>query len=217
VAAQLPVETPASGDPDAGGRPDPGHPRFQPGYPSPYRIVMRHQAPGSGCWRPVLGIGRAHQDPGAHYHGGHRRRPVAHPDARPVGHLRIRWKRARSTLAPARIALSPWTWRAAPAGRRVRGRPGLCPAVRRPGADRLLHVDGQWSDVPAADHYLHDFVAMIRGSVKPNVYTRKTGQTWRTFTESPVRWRRRDRAEGAALPPPVRRASRRSSSTRTRG
>jgi trimethylamine--corrinoid protein Co-methyltransferase len=27
------------------------------------------------------------------------------------------------------------------------------------------------SDVPVQDHYLHDFVAMIRGSVKPNVYT----------------------------------------------
>ncbi|MGD9147943.1 MAG: trimethylamine methyltransferase family protein [Anaerolineae bacterium] len=27
------------------------------------------------------------------------------------------------------------------------------------------------SDVPTLDHYLHSFVAMIRGSVKPNVYT----------------------------------------------
>lgn len=27
------------------------------------------------------------------------------------------------------------------------------------------------SDTPSQDHYLHDFVAMIRGSVKPNVYT----------------------------------------------
>jgi trimethylamine--corrinoid protein Co-methyltransferase len=29
------------------------------------------------------------------------------------------------------------------------------------------------SDVPTLDHYLHSFVAMIRGSVKPNVYTAK--------------------------------------------
>jgi trimethylamine--corrinoid protein Co-methyltransferase len=27
------------------------------------------------------------------------------------------------------------------------------------------------SDVPALDHYLHSFISMIRGSVKPNVYT----------------------------------------------
>jgi trimethylamine--corrinoid protein Co-methyltransferase len=30
---------------------------------------------------------------------------------------------------------------------------------------------GTPSDVPTLDHYLHSFVAMIRGSVKPNVYT----------------------------------------------
>ena len=32
------------------------------------------------------------------------------------------------------------------------------------------------SDVPTLDHYLHSFVAMIRGSVKPNVYTAKNRQ-----------------------------------------
>ena len=30
---------------------------------------------------------------------------------------------------------------------------------------------GTPSDVPAMDHYLHSFIGMIRGSVKPNVYT----------------------------------------------
>lgn len=30
---------------------------------------------------------------------------------------------------------------------------------------------GTPSDVPALDHYLHSFINMIRGSVKPNVYT----------------------------------------------
>ncbi len=30
---------------------------------------------------------------------------------------------------------------------------------------------GTPSDVPTMDHYLHSFIAMIRGSVKPNVYT----------------------------------------------
>jgi trimethylamine--corrinoid protein Co-methyltransferase len=30
---------------------------------------------------------------------------------------------------------------------------------------------GTPSDVPTLDHYLHSFVAMIRGSVKPNIYT----------------------------------------------
>jgi trimethylamine--corrinoid protein Co-methyltransferase len=30
---------------------------------------------------------------------------------------------------------------------------------------------GSASDAPVEDHFLHDFVAMIRGSVKPNVYT----------------------------------------------
>jgi trimethylamine--corrinoid protein Co-methyltransferase len=30
---------------------------------------------------------------------------------------------------------------------------------------------GTPTDVPALDHYLHSFIAMIRGSVKPNVYT----------------------------------------------
>jgi trimethylamine--corrinoid protein Co-methyltransferase len=32
---------------------------------------------------------------------------------------------------------------------------------------------GSPSDVPAMDHYLHSFINMIRGSVKPNVYTAK--------------------------------------------
>ena len=32
------------------------------------------------------------------------------------------------------------------------------------------------SDVPAMDHYLHSFIRMIRGSVKPNVYTAKDRQ-----------------------------------------
>ena len=32
---------------------------------------------------------------------------------------------------------------------------------------------GTPSDVPTMDHYLHSFVGMIRGSVKPNVYTAK--------------------------------------------
>ncbi len=30
---------------------------------------------------------------------------------------------------------------------------------------------GNPSDVPAMDVFLHEFIAMIRGSVKPNVYT----------------------------------------------
>lgn len=42
--------------------------------------------------------------------------------------------------------------------------------------DGLEQIDfvmsmGTPSDVPALDHYLHSFIAMIRGSVKPNVYT----------------------------------------------
>jgi trimethylamine--corrinoid protein Co-methyltransferase len=42
--------------------------------------------------------------------------------------------------------------------------------------DGLQQIDfvmsmGTPSDVPTMDHYLHSFVAMIRGSVKPNVYT----------------------------------------------
>lgn len=42
--------------------------------------------------------------------------------------------------------------------------------------DGLENIDfvmsmGTPSDVPTADHYLHSFIAMTRGSVKPNVYT----------------------------------------------
>ncbi len=42
--------------------------------------------------------------------------------------------------------------------------------------DGLAQIDfimsmGTPSDVPALDHYLHSFINMIRGSVKPNVYT----------------------------------------------
>jgi trimethylamine--corrinoid protein Co-methyltransferase len=42
--------------------------------------------------------------------------------------------------------------------------------------DGLEQIDfimsmGTPSDVPTLDHYLHSFVAMIRGSVKPNIYT----------------------------------------------
>jgi trimethylamine--corrinoid protein Co-methyltransferase len=42
--------------------------------------------------------------------------------------------------------------------------------------DGLNQIDfimsmGTPSDVPTLDHYLHSFIAMIRGSVKPNVYT----------------------------------------------
>ncbi len=42
--------------------------------------------------------------------------------------------------------------------------------------DSLDQIDfimsmGTPSDVPTMDHYLHSFIAMIRGSVKPNVYT----------------------------------------------
>ncbi len=42
--------------------------------------------------------------------------------------------------------------------------------------DGLNQIDfimsmGTPSDVPTLDHYLHSFIAMIRGSVKPNIYT----------------------------------------------
>jgi len=42
--------------------------------------------------------------------------------------------------------------------------------------DSLAQIDfvmsmGSPSDVPPLDHYLHSFISMIRGSVKPNVYT----------------------------------------------
>ncbi len=42
--------------------------------------------------------------------------------------------------------------------------------------DSLTQIDftmsmGTPSDVPPLDHYLHSFISMIRGSVKPNVYT----------------------------------------------
>jgi trimethylamine---corrinoid protein Co-methyltransferase len=41
------------------------------------------------------------------------------------------------------------------------------------GLDQMdfLMSMGTPSDVPTMDHYLHSFIAMIRGSVKPNVYT----------------------------------------------
>jgi trimethylamine--corrinoid protein Co-methyltransferase len=41
------------------------------------------------------------------------------------------------------------------------------------GLDQLAFVMsmGTPSDVPTLDHYLHSFIGMIRGSVKPNVYT----------------------------------------------
>jgi trimethylamine--corrinoid protein Co-methyltransferase len=57
-------------------------------------------------------------------------------------------------------------------------RPATSQDVRRiarlvDGLDQLAFVMsmGTPSDVPALDHYLHSFIAMIRGSVKPNVYT----------------------------------------------
>ena len=47
--------------------------------------------------------------------------------------------------------------------------------------DGLNQIDfvmsmGTPSDVPILDHYLHSFIAMIRGSVKPNVYTANNRQ-----------------------------------------
>ena len=57
-------------------------------------------------------------------------------------------------------------------------RPSTLEDVRRIAqlCDGLNQIDfvmsmGVSSDVPALDHYVHEFVAMIRGSVKPNVYT----------------------------------------------
>lgn len=57
-------------------------------------------------------------------------------------------------------------------------RPAVAEDVRRFAqlCDGLDQMDfcmsmGSASDVPAADHFVHDFVAMIRGSIKPNVYT----------------------------------------------
>jgi trimethylamine--corrinoid protein Co-methyltransferase len=57
-------------------------------------------------------------------------------------------------------------------------RPALLQDVQRMAhlCDGLDQIDfvmsmGTPSDVPTLDHYLHSFIAMIRGSVKPNVYT----------------------------------------------
>ena len=57
-------------------------------------------------------------------------------------------------------------------------RPALREDVRRIArlCDGLGQIDfvmsmGTPSDVPTLDHYLHSFIAMIRGSVKPNVFT----------------------------------------------
>ncbi len=57
-------------------------------------------------------------------------------------------------------------------------RPAAAEDVRRIAllCDGLDQIDfimsmGTPSDVPTLDHYLHSFIAMIRGSVKPNVYT----------------------------------------------
>ncbi len=57
-------------------------------------------------------------------------------------------------------------------------RPATAEDVRRIAllCDGLDQIDfimsmGTPSDVPTLDHYLHSFIAMIRGSVKPNVYT----------------------------------------------
>jgi trimethylamine--corrinoid protein Co-methyltransferase len=44
----------------------------------------------------------------------------------------------------------------------------LCDGLQ--GMDFVMSM-GTPSDVPTLDHYLHSFVAMIRGSIKPNVYT----------------------------------------------
>jgi trimethylamine--corrinoid protein Co-methyltransferase len=57
-------------------------------------------------------------------------------------------------------------------------RPATSEDVRRIAllCDGLHQIDfimgmGTPSDAPTLDHYLHSFIAMIRGSVKPNVYT----------------------------------------------
>jgi trimethylamine--corrinoid protein Co-methyltransferase len=57
-------------------------------------------------------------------------------------------------------------------------RPAVLQDVQRIAqlCDGLDQIDfimsmGTPSDVPTMDHYLHSFVAMLRGSVKPNVYT----------------------------------------------
>lgn len=57
-------------------------------------------------------------------------------------------------------------------------RPGLLTDVQRIAhlCDGLEQIDflmsmATPSDVPTLDHYLHSFLAMIRGSVKPNIYT----------------------------------------------
>jgi trimethylamine--corrinoid protein Co-methyltransferase len=62
-------------------------------------------------------------------------------------------------------------------------RPSVAEDVRRfaqlcDGLDQIDFVMsmGTPSDVPTMDHYLHSFIQMIRGSVKPNVYTAKDRQ-----------------------------------------
>jgi trimethylamine--corrinoid protein Co-methyltransferase len=62
-------------------------------------------------------------------------------------------------------------------------RPSVAEDVRRfaqlcDGLDQIDFVMsmGIPSDVPTMDHYLHSFIQMIRGSVKPNVYTAKDRQ-----------------------------------------
>jgi len=62
-------------------------------------------------------------------------------------------------------------------------RPTVAEDVRRfaqlcDGLDQIDFVMsmGIPSDVPAMDHYVHSFIQMIRGSVKPNVYTAKDRQ-----------------------------------------
>ena len=62
-------------------------------------------------------------------------------------------------------------------------RPSVAEDVRRFAqlADGLDQIDfvmsmGTPSDVPAMDHYVHSFIQMIRGTVKPNVYTAENHQ-----------------------------------------
>ena len=62
-------------------------------------------------------------------------------------------------------------------------RPAVAEDVRRFAqlADGLDQIDfvmsmGTPSDVPAMDHYVHSFIQMIRGTVKPNVYTAQNHQ-----------------------------------------
>ena len=62
-------------------------------------------------------------------------------------------------------------------------RPSVAEDVRRfaqlcDGLDQIDFVMsmGTPSDVPAMDHYVHSFIQMIRGTVKPNVYTAQNHQ-----------------------------------------